>query len=143
MSFDLKIKNGDLVLNSSGLLTSVIGNDKIRQDVVKIMLTNLESNRFHPRYGSALGSLQIGDVADQKIVEMNLRNSAEESIRYLMSLQKAQAQTQVLSLSEVIIDITNISVGRDTSDPRLYTISVSLLTQKLDVINEAVTIRII
>ena len=132
-----------MVLNNSGLLTTVIGNEKIRQDILKILLTNLESNKFHPRYGSAVGSLQVGDVADQKIAEMNLRNSAEESIRYLISLQKAQSLTQVLSTSEVIIDIVNVAVERDTADPRLYTINISVLTQKLDVVTEAVTIRIV
>jgi hypothetical protein len=59
-----------------------------------------------------------------------------------MSLQKSQSLTQVLSLSEVIIDINAVSVERDTSDPRLYTIYISLLTQKLDILQETVTIRI-
>jgi hypothetical protein len=50
---------------------------------------------------------------------------------------------QVLSLSETIIDIRNIDAIRDTSDPRLYSIFISVLTQKLDIIEEVVTIRIV
>lgn len=143
MSFDLKIKNGDIVLDSSGLLTSVSGNQKIRQDIVKILLTNFGDNKFHARYGSDVGALKIGEVADQKLIEMDIKRSVEEAIRYLISLQRNQAKSQVLSLSEVILDISSISTERDSADPRLYNVFISILTQKLDIIEEVITIRIV
>ena len=143
MSFDLKIKNGDIVIESSGLLASVSGNQKIRQDIVKILLTNFGDNKFHIRYGSDVGALKIGEVADQKIIEMDIKRSVEEAIRYLISLQKSQSRSQYLSSSEVILDISNISTERDSEDPRLYNIFISVLTQKLDIINEVITIRIV
>lgn len=143
MSFDLKIKNGDIVIESSGLLASVSGNQKIRQDIVKILLTNFGDNKFHIRYGSDVGALKIGEVADQKIIEMDIKRSVEEAIRYLISLQKSQSRSQYLSSSEIILDISNISTERDSEDPRLYNIFISVLTQKLDIINEVITIRIV
>jgi hypothetical protein len=143
MSFDLKIKNGDLVLDSSGSLVSISGNNKIRQDIVKILLTRPGDNRFHSSYGSNLGLLRVGDVADESIVELELKRSAEEAIRYLIFLQKNQSKSQVLSLSEIILDIANIYVERDSEDLRLYNIYISVLTQKLDVIDEVITIRIV
>jgi len=143
MSFDLQIKHGDLVLDNSGSLSIVSGNNKIRQDIIKILLTRLGDNRFHSRYGSDIGSLNIGGAADQQLIELDLRRSAEEAVRYLISLQKAQGMRQVLSLSEVIVDIVEISTERDTGDPRLYNIFVSVLTQKMDIIEETVTLRII
>ena len=108
MSFDLKIKNGDICLDASGQLSSVSGNQKIRQDIVKILLTNFGDNKFHVRYGSNVGALKIGEVTDQKLIEMDLRRSVEESVRYLISLQRNQARAQYLSLSETILDISNI-----------------------------------
>lgn len=143
MSFDLQIKHGDLVLDTAGSLSIVNGNNKIRQDIIKILLTRLGDNRFHSRYGSDIGSLRIGGVADQQLIELDLRRSAEEAIRYLISLQKSQGMRQVLSLSEVIVDIVDITTERDTGDPRLYNIFVSVLTQKMDIIEETVTLRII
>jgi phage baseplate assembly protein W len=143
MSFDLKIKNGDIVIEPSGLLASVSGNQKIRQDIVKILLTNFGDNKFHIKYGSDVGALKIGEVADQKIIEMDIKRSVEEAIRYLISLQKSQSRSQYLSSSEVILDISNISTERDSGDPRLYNIFISVLTQKLDIINEVITIRIV
>jgi hypothetical protein len=143
MSFDLKIKNGDIVIEPSGLLASVSGNQKIRQDIVKILLTNFGDNKFHIKYGSDVGALKIGEVADQKIIEMDIKRSVEEAIRYLISLQKSQSRSQYLSSSEVILDISSISTERDSEDPRLYNIFISVLTQKLDIINEVITIRIV
>jgi len=143
MSFDLKIKNGDIVIEPSGLLASVSGNQKIRQDIVKILLTSFGDNKFHIRYGSDVAALKIGEIADQKIIEMDIKKSAEDAIRYLISLQKSQSRSQYLSLSEVILDISNVSTERDSEDPRLYNIFISVLTQKLDIINEVITIRIV
>lgn len=143
MSFDLKLKNGDLVLANGGDLSIVSGNQKIRQDIVKILLTKLGDNRFHSRYGSDVGSLKIGEIIDQSLIELDMKKSAEEAIRYLISLQKNQSRSQFLSLSETIVDISNIETERDSVDPRLYSIFVSVLTQKMDIIEESITIRII
>lgn len=143
MSFDLKIKNGDLSIGNSGALDTVSGNNKIRQDIVKILLTNIGENRFHSRYGSDLGAFKIGNVSDQTMIELDLKRSVEEAIRYIMFLQKNQSKYQVLSLSEIILEIVDIRTERDSSDPRLYNIYISILTQKLDKIEEIITIRIV
>jgi hypothetical protein len=60
-----------------------------------------------------------------------------------MSLQREQSKRQLLSSSEIILDVKNISVERDEEDPRLYNIFISILTQKLEQINEVITIRIV
>ncbi len=143
MSYDLKIKNGDLVLDASGSLSIVSGNQKIRQDIVKILLTKLGENRFHPNYGSEVGMLKIGEAINKEMLESDLKRSVEQAIRYLISLQKQQSRLQVLSTSEVILEIQNISAERDSADPRLYNIFISILTQKLDILNEFITIRIV
>lgn len=143
MSFDLKIKNGDIVIDPSGSLSTVFGNSKIRQDIIKILLTRNGENRFHPRYGSDLGALKIGEVSDEKMLELDLQRSVEDAIKYLMSLQSYQSKKQVLSSGEIISAIRGISSDRDSEDPRLYNIYISVLTQKLDIVEEVITIRIV
>jgi hypothetical protein len=143
MSFDLKIKNGDIVIDPSGSLSTVFGNSKIRQDIIKILLTRNGENRFHPRYGSDLGALKIGEVSDEKMMELDLQRSVEDAIKYLMSLQSYQSKKQVLSSGEIISAIRGISSDRDSEDPRLYNIYISVLTQKLDIVEEVITIRIV
>ena len=143
MSFDLKIKSGDIQLESDGKISIISGNQKIRQDIVKIVLTRLGENRFHPQYGSNTGLLQIGSSAEQELIELDMTQSVNSAIRFLMSLQKEQSRRQILASTEVILEIKNILVERDESDPRLYNIFISILTQKLEQIDEVITIRIV
>jgi hypothetical protein len=107
------------------------------------LLTKTGENKFHPNYGSNVGFLKVGEVSDSKITELDLKRSAEDAVRYLIFLQKNQSRSQVLSPSEIILEISNIGTERDSEDPRLYNIYISVLTQKLDIINEIITIRIV
>ncbi len=144
MSFDLKIVGGDIAINKDGSVKLVRDNEKIRQDIIKILLTKLGENKFHPQYGSEIGALQIGSIPDPELLDLDLSSSAETAVRKLISLQRAQARRgQFLSPGEVIVDIKNIAVARDEVDPRLYNIFISVLTQKLTTINETISVRII
>jgi len=142
MSFDLTLERGDIKINADGSMKTVTGNSKLRQDIIKILLTGLGDNKFHPKYGSHIGALQIGHYADNKLVSLDLEASARTAIRNLMSLQRSQARRQTLNPGEIIIDILDISVARDEVDPRLYNIFLSVLTQDLTEVRNAVTIRI-
>ena len=46
MSFDLKITNGDLSIGSDGDISVVIGNQKIFQEIKKIVLTDVGENKL-------------------------------------------------------------------------------------------------
>ena len=140
---DLKIERGDIVLERDGSLKTVSENDKLRQDIVKILLTKLRENKYHPEYGSEVGLLKIGHVADQELLEIDLQAYAEGSIRKLMARQREQAKRQVLNPGEVIVNINDISISRDTVDPRLYNIFISILTQQLNIVSELIAVRII
>lgn len=142
MSFDLRLENGDLKINADGAMSVVTGNSKLRQDILKILLTDLGDNKFHPKYGSHVGKLQVGTHADEKIVSLDIESSARAALRNLMSLQRSQARRQALTPGEIIIDILSLEVTRDKIDPRLYNIFVSVLTQSLDKIESSVTVRI-
>ena len=142
MSFDLALERGDIKIGVSGSVKTVNGNAKLRQDIIKILLTELGDNKFHPKYGSYIGALQIGYHADNKLVSLDLENSARKAVRNLMSLQRSQSRKQTLTPGELIIDIVNISVSRDDVDPRLYNIFVSVLTQELTEVRDNITVRI-
>jgi hypothetical protein len=143
MSFDLKIVNGDISINSNGDISFVSGNAKLRQDIIKIILTDLGDNKFHSKYGSRFGSLGIGEITDQGLIEGDLKSSIIESLNYLIALQKNQSQRQILSPSEILLQILDVKIERDFSDPRMYSAYISILTQKLEQISEAITIRLV
>ena len=143
MSFDLSIEKGDIKISSSGSVQTVSGNTKLRQDIVKILLTDLGDNKFHPKYGSHVGALQIGHYADSKLMSLDIETSARNALKNLVALQRSQARRQALSPGEVIVDILNVTVKRDEVDPRLYNILVSVLTQELTEVSSLVSVRII
>jgi phage baseplate assembly protein W len=143
MSFDLSIEKGDIKISSDGSLKTVSGNSKLKQDIVKILLTDLGGNKFHPKYGSHIGALQIGHYADSKLMELDIESSARNAIKNLMALQRLQSKRQALSPGEVIIDTLSVKAKRDEVDPRMYNIFVSVLTQELTEVASLVTVRII
>jgi hypothetical protein len=143
VSFDLKIRKGDIAIAADGRLDIVSDNNKLRQDIVKILLTKLGENKYHPTYGSEVGALQIGHVPDQALLELDLSSSAEASVRKLIVLQRSQAKRQFLTPGETIVSILDVSVSRDTVDPRMYNIFVSVQTQRLTSLTEVITVRIL
>lgn len=142
MSFDLKIEGGDIRIEPDGSLSTVIDNYKLRQDIVKILLTKLGENKFHPNYGSEVGAIKIGYISDQELLEIDLKASVEEAVRKIMSLQKGQTLRQYVTPGERIISILNVSAERDNVDPRLYSMFITVQTGALTTITESVTVRI-
>ena len=142
MSFDLKIEGGDIKIEPDGNLSFVFDNSKLRQDIVKILLTNIGENKFHPTYGSGVGAIDIGHSVDRELLEIDLKSSVEDSLRKIIALQKSQSSRQYLTPAERIISILSVSVERDTIDPRLYSIFISVQTGALSTITESVTVRI-
>jgi phage baseplate assembly protein W len=142
MSFDLKIAKGDLQLNGDGTISLVSGNQKLRQDILKILLTTFGDNKYHVSYGSNLSQLEIGS-ADIVITENEIKSSVISSINTLMSMQRSQARYQTLYPSEVIVSVLDVQVGRDNLDPRMYNLRLSILTQQLTEVFDNITIRLV
>jgi len=143
MSFDLRIRNGDLGIDADGSMKLVNNNTKLRQDIVKILLTDLGENKFHKFYGSRVGALEIGGVTDRSIIDSDLEASVRRALSNLISMQKVQLKKQFLTSGEKILEVTSVSVERDGADPRMYNVFISVLTQKLSTISEVITIRIV
>lgn len=143
MSFDLKIKGGDIAIAPNGSLELVSDNAKLRQDIIKILLTKLGENKYHPQYGSQLGAIQIGHVPDPDLLESDLRSSVESALNKIITLQKSQSRKQYLTPGEVLISILDVSVSHDEIDPRLYNVFISVQTGKLTTLTESITVRIL
>lgn len=143
MSFDLKIEGGDIVIGQDGGLTTVFDNTKLRQDVIKILLTKLGENKFHPSYGSEVGAINIGHIPDQELLELDLQASVRDAVNKLIALQRSQSRKQFLTPGERIVSLLDVSAQRDEIDPRLYSIFLTIQTGALTSISESITIRII
>jgi len=130
MSFDLKLVGGDLVLKS-GDLDTVEDADKLVQDVLKLVSTQLGSNPFFPGYGSPISQALVGSAYETTFVESMATQQLKASLERLQDLQQDQIRrNQTVTPDEQIAAIEDVSVSQARNDPRYYLV-------KLTVINKA------
>lgn len=129
MSFDLKIKNGDLVLDRGDFKT-VVDSEKLIQDILKIALTTAGSNPMHPWYGSYVSRSLVGSGLSTDIIFQLGQTQLQNALEILKSLQDAQVrQYQRVSPDEQINSILDISINRNTRDPRLFDVIIKVVSK--------------
>lgn len=142
MSFDLKIKGNDLAISTTGDVDIVQNTDKLIQDVLKIILTPQGSNKFYRWYGSVISSKVIGEALSPYYSKVEMTRAIQESLNNLVKMQQNQALYQNVTPSETIYAIDYIDIVREESDPRLYSILVSVLTKKMTAVETVFQVRI-
>lgn len=128
MSFDLKLVNGDLTLSASKDLDIVKDNEKLYQDMLKIIISPLGSNKIHTWYGSSVNTSLIGNPLSESIFTDAAEQQVISALENLQMLQKTQAKTQNVSNYERIVSIKYVSVEQSDTDPRLIEVKASVIT---------------
>jgi hypothetical protein len=129
MSFDLKIKNGDLTITQSQLQT-VTDSEKLIQDILKMCLTTAGSNPIHPWYGSMLSRTIIGSPEASSMLVQIAKTKLNSSLENIRNLQDMQVKSfQRMSADEQLGTIIDISVVRNQIDPRLFDIKIKAITK--------------
>lgn len=143
MSFDLKIRNGDLVINN-GQLQTVVDTEKLIQDILKLCLTDAGSNPFNPWYGSFLSRTVVGNPLYTTVLVQVAKSQLTTSLQNLKDLQDIQLKSfQRVSADEQISAILDISVVRNQIDPRLFDVVIKALTKGLKPVTTAFTVSTI
>jgi len=142
MSFDLKIVGNDVGINPDGSLQTVRDNEKLKQDILKAVLTARGTNKFHQWYGSTISQNLIGHTLDISQIDAETKSSIQETLSTLMALQSAQARVQYVSPGETLAGVNDIVVVRDPSDPRQWSITIIALTRQLLPVEETFTLRL-
>ena len=129
MSFDLKLSNGDLVIKNGDFQT-VEDSDKLVQDILKLVSTQLGSNPFFPAYGSPISQAMIGSAREVEFVEDIATQQLRASIERLKDLQNDQLrQNQVVTPEEQIAAIENVRVSQAANDPRFYIVNLTVISK--------------
>ena len=140
MSFDLKIVNGDLVINQ-GALQTVRDSEKLIQDILKICLTDVGGNPLHPSYGSFLSRSVVGSALQTNVIVSIASSQINTCLINLQHLQQLQIKSfQKVSADEQLATVTGISVLRSALDLRLFNVKISCLTKGFQPITTAFTI---
>lgn len=143
MSFDLKLTGGSFAFNSNGSLERLFNEDKLKQDIIKVLLTSQGDVKLHPWYGSPLGERVIGKVLPFNILESEVAEAVNFALNNLMKLQSLQLRDgQYLTPNEQISQIVNIKVQRSMYDSRQYNIVIDVTTKKGSVIREVFDIQL-
>lgn len=142
MSYDLKLVDNDLDLNSDGTVQTVRDNTKLGQDILKGILTEQGENPFHRWYGGVLGLRVIGNIleADQGATEAE--RAIQDLLATLVALQREQARIQYVSPGETLATLKSVDVLRDPSDPRQWQIKVAVITRELTVVEVTFGLRL-
>ena len=140
MSFDLALINNDLVLQVNGDVRTVTDTPKLRQDILKIILTPLGSIKSHMWYGCSIGEDVIGLGTSDLMYISRIQISISKGLDRLKALQQSQSVNQNVSLAELIDIVAAVDVQRDVSDPRQINVVVTVLSKRLTKIEEIFTI---
>jgi len=141
MSFDLKLSNGDLVLTPNGDIEKIYNENKLSQDIVKILLTPQGSSKLYPWYGSPLSDRVVGKLLEDSLMEYEMTNAILYSLNILKDLQSSQElEGQYLSPTEVLSQIRNVQVVQNQYDSRAFSIVVEVATRRGNIVEETFTI---
>ena len=128
MSFDLKLFGGDLVIQN-GDLAIVEDSDKLTQDILKLVSTQLGSNPFFPAYGSPVSQALIG-TSDIDFAQDVATQQLRASIERLKDLQQDQIKNnQIVTAEEQISAVQNVSVTQARDDPRYYFVNLTVINK--------------
>lgn len=141
MSFDLALIDSDLQILATGDVKTVSDSPKLRQDILKIILTPIGGDRFHNWYGSNISDNIIGQNLSDDLVFGEISSEISNSLERLKSLQMAQSTYQKVTLAELISGVQEIVVQRGGSDPRIINVIVKVLAKNLSQIEEVFTLR--
>lgn len=129
MSFDLRIKAGDLVIEKSDL-GMVRGTEKLTQDLLKIAITPVGGNPLQPWYGSFISKTLIGNVLPTDIIFSMAKSQLQKSIENLKDLQNLQVSSgQKVTPDEQISYIRDINIIRNSIDPRVLQVFINVLSR--------------
>ena len=128
MSFDLKLFGGDLVIQNGDFAT-VDNQDKLVQDILKLVSTQLGSNPFFPAYGSPISQALIG-TSDLDFSQDVATQQLRAAIERLKDLQQDQIKNnQIVTPQEQISAIRDVSVTQARDDPRYYFVKFTVINK--------------
>jgi hypothetical protein len=142
MSFDLRLVNGSFQLGPNGDFQLARNQEKLSQDVIKIIATAVGTNLAHKWYGSIIPDKIVGSGLRQDLLKAEIAKSITSAVENLKSLQEQQARAgQVLTPNEAILSLEAVQV-LPSSDPRAVIIVITIKTRSGKILQEELSLSI-
>lgn len=117
-----KLTENDLRFDTSGDLIIIGGFDLLYQAALKIVLTRLRSNPFHPEYGSSIQS-RIGSKAISTTTTL-ITSDVQTALSTMQTSQLKQSRYQQVSLAERLYSVSSVQVRQDPQDMTAFLVDV-------------------
>ena len=131
MAIDFRLDNGRLLLNDGGDVELVSGTDKLIQSILNELTLPLGSDIFNPNRGSALNSDLIGTVLDPSVLLPRLQAEILRTLNMFQQTQQRQAMKQFFSDAEMLVEVLDVNLTIDPSDPRQIDIAIDVISGAL------------
>jgi len=115
----------DLAYDTAGMVQTISLASKLKQDMTKIMISEVGDNKFFTNYGTNLQSLLHKNMG-QADVRKEILASVMYAIYYLNGVVNENGAD-----AELIKSITSVDIRWDKTDPRIVYVRVEVLN-KLD-----------
>lgn len=115
----------DYRFNLQGEPLMVRDENLLYQAALKIILTRVRSNPFHPAYGSAVTS-RVGSKAVGAITSL-LTEDVITALTTMQSIQSTQALAQAVTARERLYAVSSVQVTPSASDPTAFMVDVTVL----------------
>ena len=129
----------DYSVNKLGAYEKVIEENKLIQDLKKIVRTILGSDPVAKWYGTSFESI-IGTKMFVEITKAKIANDISVALSKIKSAQIQQEEYQEVTDNEFLDVVTKIDVQQSVSDPTLFIVDVDVSTQsgRLVSVNEII-----
>lgn len=127
----------DYLFDFQGNVVLVEGADLLYQAALKILLTRIRSNPFHPTYGSNLTS-RIGTKATGAVSAL-IQEDVQRALNTMQESQRKQAQWQVVTAAERLYAVRSVQVTQNANDPTAFAVDVLVANAS----NKVVSVNIV
>ena len=109
MSYDIKIDDGDIFIDTQGDTIVVEGYDKLDQDFQRLMNTARGDNKFDVNEGCGVYDL-LGKVIPRDLTETIMGKDIFFGLQHMIDQQASQALKQPLSPQERILTVDGMII---------------------------------
>ena len=130
----------DFGYDKLGLLTTVVRENKMLQDLLKLVMAIKGTNTANPWYGTSLVSY-IGTARIPEYYIMKFKGEIISAGENMKDLQRQQTQYQQVDDEEFFSFLNDISVQQSDVDPDFYEINATVVSQAATAIPLTTTLK--